>query len=160
VDLMLGSAGATGIRLAAVVVAASLFAGCQLLLGAPRPSGSPEAASPWGPLAVVEGGDFGMDAELGPGRLNIARRCVTLRGGGSPKTLVWPSEQTQWIQSSSTILFQDRDLGQVELHDGMTVRLSGGDPDLAPDLVWLAPLAMPCADALFLVTQVVIDDPP
>jgi hypothetical protein len=101
-----------------------------------------------------------MDADLGPGRLNIGRRCVTLQGTGSPTTLVWSSGQATWDEASGTITFDDRDLGTLELEDGMRVTLRGGDPDVLLDLVWLAPLAGACPDALFLVSQVVPDAQP
>jgi hypothetical protein len=155
---MRNGAGAWGLRLGMAVAVALLVTGCQLLRP-PRPSVPPTQSAEWGPLAVVEG-DFGFDAGLGSGRLTIRPRCVTIRGDGSATTLVWPSQRTRWDGASRTIEYDDRDLGPLELRDGMTVRLGGGDPDVLPDLEWLVPLAPPCPDATFLVTQVVIVDEP
>ena len=151
-------AGITGLRIAAAFVAGLLVAGCQLLVGAPVPPAS-QGDAQWGPLTVVEG-DFDFDAGAGPGRLNIGRRCVTLRGGGAATTLVWPSARTRWDGASGQIEFDDRDRGPIQIRDGMTVTLGGGDPDVLPDLVWLVPLSPACSEATFLVTQVVIEDQP
>jgi hypothetical protein len=67
---------------------------------------------------------------------------------------VWSSGQTTWDTTSGTIRFDDRDLGPLELHDGTRATFGGGDPDVLPDLVWLAPLDPSCPGSLFLVSQV------
>jgi hypothetical protein len=152
VDLMRMGVGVTVHRAGAVLLAATLVTGCQLLVGVSRPSPTPDAAGEWGPLAVVEGGDFGMDAGYGPGRLKIGRRCVTDEDFAT--TFVWSSGQVHWLEASRTILFRDRDRGQIQLRDGMRVMLGGGDANVLPDLVWLAPVAPACPASTFLVSQV------
>ena len=109
--------------------------------GLPSPSpSSPPSSSPdpgqapcldlppgWGPLAVVDDPAIGgNDRVLGPGRLSIGPRCVTLRrGDGSRFTLVWRAGETRWDPDTRQILFVDRDLGLLRLSDGDRMTLGG-----------------------------------
>jgi len=110
---------------------------------APSPSASASGAEPtaspapcldlpagWGPLAVVDDpGIGGMDAAIGPGRLVIGPRCVTIRGKhGGGTTLVWRAGDTRWDPATNQILFVDRDLGLIRLSTGDRVTLGGFSP--------------------------------
>jgi len=144
-------------------------------LPAASPSTSPAAnASPgpcldlpagWGPLAVVDDpGIGGLDAGVGPGRLFIGPRCVTLRGSrGGGITLVWRAGDTRWDPATRRILFVDRDLGPIWLSSGDRITLGGfspgtvdaidqGGPGLAP---WLSAPNDACPAELWEVNQVV-----
>jgi len=84
----------------------------------------------WGPLAVADDpGIGGMDAAIGPGRLIIGPRCVTIRGKrGSGTTLVWRAGDTRWDPSTNQILFVDRELGLIRLSTGDKVTFGGFSP--------------------------------
>ncbi|NOX22059.1 MAG: hypothetical protein GXP36_03080 [Actinobacteria bacterium] len=90
----------------------------------PSTSGSADDDSPWGPLAVVRGGN-GMDALI-QGTIRITDECVSLDERGELVLLVWPSDKTQWDDGSGTIQFFDPGLGLVTIADGQEVRLGGG----------------------------------
>ena len=101
----------------------------------PFPSSSPDPGQApcldlppgWGPLAVIDDpGIDGSDRGLGPGRLSIGPRCVTLRlDDGSRYTLVWRAGDTRWDPDNRQILFVDRDLGLLRLSDGERMTLGG-----------------------------------
>jgi hypothetical protein len=96
--------------------------------GSPQPCVSVPAG--WGPLAVVDDPAIGgLDAAIGPGRLSIGPRCVTLRGeDGSRTTLVWRAGDTRWDPKAREILFVDRNLGLWRLSSGDRVILGGFSP--------------------------------
>jgi len=98
------------------------------------PKGSPgpclDLPAGWGPLAVVDDPAIGgLDAAIGPGRLFIGPRCVTLRGkDGSRTTLVWRAGDTRWDPEAREIVFVDRNLGLWRLSSGDRVILGGFSP--------------------------------
>ncbi|GBE24647.1 hypothetical protein BMS3Bbin02_00922 [bacterium BMS3Bbin02] len=80
--------------------------------------------SQWGPLAVVRGG--GGDEALIEGTIEITDECVFLDERGELVLLVWPSDRTEWDESSASIRFSDFDGSTTTFVDGQTVRLGGG----------------------------------
>lgn len=106
-----------------VVVAVGL-AGCGTSGG---PAGSDGT---WGPLAVAEGSPTGMEALLS-GTVEITDTCVFLRNGDERSLLVWPSEATQWEETSRTIRYSAE--GSVELRDGDAFSVGGGGSSEAED---------------------------
>ncbi|CAN5817712.1 hypothetical protein BH23CHL8_BH23CHL8_03310 [soil metagenome] len=123
----------------------------------------PPAGGDWGPLAMVaDSAEYGLDAGLGPGRLAIGGRCVTLRGEGHSTTLIWRDGETRWDRDTRQIIFADRDLGIIQLSDGERVTLGGAhlappdSPDQgAPQPRWLDYPDASCPAHRWVVHQVI-----
>lgn len=79
----------------------------------------------WGPLAVVQAGNAGLDALI-EGTIRITDECVLLEERGDMVLLVWPSNRIQWDKGSATVQFTDPNSGPVTIEDGQVVRLGGG----------------------------------
>ena len=88
------------------------------------PTGSPSAASPWGPLAVVPP-QAGADTARTEGTLRVTNRCVFLTTSGGPVVLLWPADVTAWDAGTRTITFANRDGDTSSVADGSPVVLGG-----------------------------------
>jgi hypothetical protein len=131
----------------------------------PVPSLSSQPTPGWGPLAVIDDDALGaLDAGNGPGRLVVDERCVMFRAPTrTVTTLVWRSGETTWDPLSSQIVFDDRDLGELRLRDGVDLVLGGmglTDSDSpyqgAPEPPWIVRPDDSCPTALWVVHQVVL----
>jgi hypothetical protein len=118
----------------------------------------------WGPLSVADDPALSnLDAGLGPGRLIVGVRCVTLKldKRGIRTTLIWRSGQTSWDSAAREIVFDDRDLGLIRLSSGDRIRLGGAplaDPGSldqgAPQPKWISRPDASCPRSRWVVHQV------
>lgn len=103
----------------------------------------------WGPLTVGAGDGKGpaMTASLS-GRLSIGTECVTVgKPGALQYTVIWQQGITRWDPARKVIIATTEDGTDVELRDGDTVRLTGGQGPKPRGLV--APPRASCPKELF-----------
>jgi hypothetical protein len=146
--------GSAAALLAFALVAATSFAGCDLLhlvghgldrqaaapSAAASPSASGAASQGSGPLALIPA-QQGTDLALAEGTLRLTDRCVLLVQPSARVLLVWPEDRTRWDPTTKTIAFTNFDGTTVVARDGDVISVGGsGDRngDATAAAAWLA----------------------
>lgn len=155
---------------AAVIASIALIAACssgtETGVSSPtkmnaEPSLAIATDSPWGPMAVVEGGYLAGKPALA-GTVAIDGSCVTLHSASETYQLVWQDVFTHWDAEADLIQFRaPQESPPIVVKDGSKMFVSGfvGEPGDLARWSWVNELDEGCEGKTFLVLNLSPEGP-